>query len=51
MIDEYVEIYVYYFNVYIISILFLLYFIIIGIEHLDGITSTDSEVVKFGQAF
>jgi inward rectifier potassium channel len=23
----------------------------IGIEHLDGITSTDSELVKFGQVY
>ncbi|MBU0939884.1 MAG: Inward rectifier potassium channel Irk [Bacteroidetes bacterium] len=34
-----------------INFVFAVIYYIIGIEHLDGITSTDSEVVKFGQAY
>jgi inward rectifier potassium channel len=34
-----------------INFIFAVIYYLIGIEHLDGITSTDSEVVKFGQAY
>lgn len=34
-----------------INFIFATIYYIIGIEHLDGITSTDSELVKFGQAY
>lgn len=34
-----------------INFLFATIYYVIGIEHLDGITSTDSEWIKFGQAY
>jgi hypothetical protein len=46
------EIYAYYFVFYVgINFIFASLYYGIGIEHLDGITGSDGEWVKFGQAY